>query len=142
MMTAAGIVCVVFGSIVLIGQFVSTIDFSLAQKLGLQEGDADTDPLFRRLELNTARWDLFVLWTLPVAGVLMLVDHAWWPYMALAAGGVHVDTAGRETAKVLGLRKHGVRTGSARDAHIFYWFVGLMLLTGLWCVGLAFAKLI
>jgi hypothetical protein len=141
-MTATGIVWVVLGSIIVIGQFISTIDFRLAQKLGLQEKDDGTDPLFRRLELNTARWDLVVLWTLPAAGFLMLVDHAWWPYVALVAGGIHVDTAGRETAKVLGLRTHGVRTGSERDARLFFFFMGFMSLIGVWCIAYGLGALI
>jgi hypothetical protein len=141
MVAATGIACLVFGSIILIGQSISTIDFSLAQKLGLQERDEVTEPLFRGLELNTARWDLFVLWTLPAAGALMLVDHAWWPYLALVAGGVHVDTAGREMAKILGLRAFGVKTGSTRDARTFLFVMVLMSLIGLWCVGMACAAL-
>jgi hypothetical protein len=141
-LTATGIVFVLLGLFFFLGQFISAIDFSLAQQLGLQEKDADTERLYRRLELNTARWDLLVLWTFPAAGGLMLIDHAWWPYLALVAGGVYVDTAGRETAKILGLRRQGVRTGSARDARIFICFMGLMLLSGLWCIGLALAPLI
>jgi hypothetical protein len=137
-----GIVCVVFGSIVVIGQLISTVNFGLAQNLGLQEKDADTEPLYRRLELKTAGWDLFVLWTLPAAGVLMLVDHPWWPYLTLVAGGVCVDTAGRETAKVLGLRRHGVKTGSKKERRLYFSFSGPMMLIGLWCVAYGFASLI
>jgi hypothetical protein len=134
MMTATGVVWVVFGLMVVIAQVISTVDFDLAQRLGLQEKDDDTDPLFRRLELNTARWDLVVLWTLPAAGVLMLADHEWWPWLALVAGGVCVDTAGREVAKVLGLRTHGVKTGSAAEARFLFLFFFIMSLIGVWCV--------
>ncbi len=37
MTTVTGLVCVVFGLTVLIGQLILTTDFSLAQKLGLQK---------------------------------------------------------------------------------------------------------
>ena len=141
MMTATGVVCAVFGSMILIGQLISTVNFSLAQRLGLQEKDADSDPLYRRLELTTARWDLFVLWTLPAAGALMLVDHAWWPFLALVAGGVYVDAAGRESAKTLGLRRGGVRTGSDRETRTFLLVMAFIALLGLWCIGLSFATL-
>jgi hypothetical protein len=142
MTTATGIVCVVFGLIVVIGQLVSTIDFGLAQKLGLQEKDDETDPLYRRLELNTARWDLAVFWTLPAAGILMLVHHPWWPCLALVAGAVYVDTAGREAAKVLGLHTQGVKTGSRSEARLYFAFMGIMLLIGIWCIAFGFATLI
>jgi len=108
----------------------------------LQEKNDETEPLFRRLELNTARWDLYILWTLPAAGALMLVDHAWWPYLALVAGAVWVDTAGRETAKILGLGKHGVKTGSAKEARLFFCFMGLMALIGVWCLACGFSAVI
>ncbi len=136
---ATGIVCVVFGLIVLIGQSISAINFNLAQKLGFQEKDDETDPLYRLLELNTARWDLWVFWTLPAAGILMLIDHAWWPCLALVAGGVCVDAAGREGAKTLGLRRHGVRTGSEKETRVFVVFLGLMSLIGVWCIIFATA---
>lgn len=129
MRIALGIVALLFGLVGVVGQLVSAIDFRLAQRLGLQEADEHTDPLYRRLELNTARWDLFVLWTLPVAGILMWVAHPWWPYVALLAGGVHADAGGRETVKLLGLRAQGVRIGSPREVRMG--LVLLPLLSGL-----------
>ena len=141
MLTITGIVCVLFGLVCVVGQLISVVNFPLAQKLGLQEKNDSTDPLYRRLELNTARWDLIVLWTLPAAGVLMLVDHAWWPYLTLVAGGCCIDTAGRETAKVLGLAKQGVRTGSYAETRLFFVFLGAMFLIGVWCVAVALASL-
>ncbi len=140
-LTVTGIVCVVFGLVCVVGQLISVVNFELAQKLGLQERNDATEPLYRRLELNTARWDLVVLWTLPATGILMLVDHAWWPYMALVAGGIFVDTAGRETAKVLGLGKHGVKTGSQIETRLFFTFLGAMFLIGVWCVAIAMTSL-
>ena len=140
-LTVTGVFCVLFGLVCVIGQLISTVDFGLAQKLGLQEGNEATEPLYRRLELNTARWDLVVLWTLPCAGALMLAGHEWWPFLALVAGGVHVDTAGRETAKVLGLAKEGVKTGTRTETRLFFSFLGAMLLIGLWCVAYGLAVL-
>ena len=141
MTAATGFVCVVFGLIVVIGQLISTINFNLAQKLGLQEKNDQTESLFRRLELNTARWDLVVLWTLPATGVLMIVGHPLWPATALVAGGIYVDTAGRELAKVLGLKRHGVKTGSREEASLYYCFLAALLLIGLWCIALGFGTL-
>lgn len=120
------------------GQVISVVDFSLAQRLGLQEKSDEVDPLFSSLELWTARWDLWSLWVLPVAGILMLVDHEWWPYVAMVGGGAYIDCGGREGAKVLGLRRQGVRTGSARELRVLisaYMFLlavgGLAIVAGL-----------
>jgi hypothetical protein len=130
MRIALGILALLFGLVGFLGQLVSAVEFRLAQRLGLQEGNEETEPLYRRLELNTARWDLFVLWTLPVAGVLMLGGHAWWPYVALVAGGVSADAGGRETAKLLGLRAQGIRIGSAREVRTGLVFLPLLALLG------------
>jgi hypothetical protein len=125
-----------------VGQIVSVINFKLAQRLGLQEKDDATDPVFRHLELNTARWDLFVLWTLPLAAILMLIDHAWWPHAALLAGGVSVDTAGREAAKILGLRSVGARIGTAPEARLIFGYLALMMIVGLALAAYSLAALI
>ena len=97
------------------GQLISVVNFGLAQRLGLQENPNNTDPLSSGLEMWAARWDLVWFWTLPTAGILMLMDHAWWPYAAMIGGGAYVDTGGREAAKVLGLKEQGVRTGSPAE---------------------------
>lgn len=135
MQTALGIVAVVLGAIGLIGQLVSVVNFKLAQQWGLQEKEHSTDPLYWRLERNTALWDLFVIWTLPVAGVLMLLDHSWWPFVALVAGGVYADLGGREVAKVLGLRSEGVRIGRQGEVRFALAFLGLWSAAGV-IVGL------
>ncbi len=113
------------------GQIVSVISFKLAQKLGLQERDEATDPIYRHLERNTARWDLFVLWTLPLAAILMLIEHRWWPYAALLGGGIYFDAGGREAAKILGLRAEGVRTGTARETRFGLSYFASMVIVGL-----------
>jgi hypothetical protein len=141
-LTVTGMVCVVFGLLGLVGQLISTVNFRLAQRLGLQEADADTDELHRHLELNTARWDLFVHWVPPAAGVLMLLDHPWWPFVALVAGAVLVDTAGREIAKIRGLRAQGVRTGSDKEIRLYFSFMSMMFLIGVWCVVFGFVTLV
>ena len=131
-------ICCLAAWFLYIGQFVSVIDFKLAQRLGLQENPATTDPIVQPLEMWVARWDLCWLWTLPAAGILMLIDHAWWPFAAMLGGGAFVDTGGREAAKGFGLRQHGVSTGSPREnrlaTFVFVYFIAvgiLAIVTGL-----------
>ena len=136
MFIATGVTCLLIGTIVMVGQAISAINFTFAQKLGLQEEDAHTEALFRRLELNTARWDLVVLWTLPLAGILMLLGHTWWPTVSLVAGGVHVDAAGREIAKLLGLRAQAIATGGPREQRAAHGFLALIGVVGVWLIVL------
>ncbi|MBK5111604.1 MAG: hypothetical protein JJE10_09665 [Thermoleophilia bacterium] len=130
MTVALGIVALAVGLVVVTGQLISTLDFARAQRLGLQERDEETDPLHRRLELNTARWDLFVLWTLPLAGVAMLIDASWWPWVALITGSACVDTGGREGAKLLALRAEDIRVGTGQEQRNLFALYGLLAAVG------------
>jgi hypothetical protein len=112
------------------GQLISVVNFPLAQRLGLQEKAGNVDPLVSRLELGTARWDLFSLWVLPVAGILMLLDHNWWAAFALIGGGAYVDAGGREAVKVLGLRHHGVPVGTPKEYRAAMGVYALLVIVG------------
>lgn len=127
-----GAICILFGVFGWLGQVISGLNYPLAQKLGLQEKDEGTDPLFRRAEANTARWDALVLWTLPVAGILLLLGHPWWPWVSLLAGGIYLDAAGREAAKFVSLKKGGVRIGTARDRRMAAIFFAAMAAVAVW----------
>ena len=141
MKTVLGVVCVLFGGFGWLGQTISWINFPLAQKLGLQEKSAGTDPLFRLAELNAARWDSCVLWSLIGAGVLMLIDNPWWPHVSLVAGGVYLDTAGREAAKYMSLRNGGVRVGDSKEVKTALFFYGLLAVIALWVIVFALGAL-
>lgn len=134
MRIALGIICVLFGGFGWVGQAISGFNYPLAQRLGLQEKNEWTDPLFRRAETNTARWDILVLWALPVAGILMLFNHPWWPCLSLVAGGIYLDTAGRETAKYLSLHRSGIGSGSPRDLKVAAFSFTLMAVIALWAI--------
>ncbi len=59
-----------------------------------------TDALFRTAEINTARLDSFVLWTLMAAGILMLMDNHWRPCVSLVAGGIYLLAGIRDVVLV------------------------------------------
>ena len=107
-----GIICVVLGGWAWIGQIITVIDYPLAARLGSQEPAETIDPIFQRAEINTAKWDIFVLWTLLATGILMLANNSWWPYLALIAAGIYLDTS-REVAKHKTMKAEGVRIGTA-----------------------------
>ena len=139
MTTAFAIVALLLGLIVVLGQLISVIDFRLAQRLGLQEKDEDTEPVYRHLELNTARWDVAVSWTLLLTGVAMLVDTSWWPWVALVTGGAHADAGGREVFKHLALRAEQIRVGTAAEARTVLRFNALIAAVGFALLGYSLA---
>lgn len=136
-----GILCLI-GWLLYVGQFISVADFRLAQRLGLQESSDHADPLLSHLELWTARWDLLWLWTLPAAGILMLTNHWLWPYAAMIGGGAFIDAGGREAAKVLGLRGHGVRTGSHREHRLAMGVFVYLVAIGVLSIGIGLREVI
>ena len=121
-------------TIVWVGQLISGINYPLAQRLGLQEKSDGTETLFRLAEINAAKWDSFVLWTLAAAGILMLLNNSWWPYLSLVAGGIYLDAAGREAAKCIALSRGGVRIGTTKDLKIAAAFFSIMAAIALWVI--------
>ena len=115
-----GWLLIIFPGLLYVGQLISTVNFPLAQKLGLQENPHESDPLLQRAERYTACWDLVTLVWLPLSGVLMILNNPAWPIMALFGGAVYLDAAGREAAKILSFKHEGVRTGSLRQQRLFF----------------------
>ena len=136
-----GILCLV-ALLLYVGQAISVANFSLAQRFGLQESPKHTDPIFNHLELWTARWDLWVLWTLPAAGILMWLDHWLWPFAAIIGGGAFVDAGGREAAKVFGLKGKGVRIGSRREFFAAIAAYVYLIVAGFLSVGIGLFEII
>lgn len=137
MLLVFGWIFLVIPGLLVAGQAVSVISFPLAQRLGLQEKAGTSDPLKLRAELYTARWDLPTLIWLPVAGALMLLEHAWWPYLCLVGGAVFVDAAGREAAKILSMKAEGVRVGTAAEQALMFAAYSVMGALGLIAIVLA-----
>ena len=125
MQTALGIVGLVVGVAGLVGQLYSALTPKLVPRQRAQDEGSGPDRLYRRLERNSALSDLFVIWTLPVAGILMLLDHSWWPSVALVAAGACAASGGRELAKMLSFRNEGVAIGGEGEIRLALTFVGL-----------------
>ena len=120
MQTFLGWLLIVLPGFLYAGQIISTVNFPLAQKMGLQEDPFETDALLQRAERYAAYWDLVTLGWLPLAGVLLVLNHAAWPLLALFGGAIYLDTAGREAAKLLSLKHEGVRIGPPKQHRLFF----------------------
>ena len=120
MQIALAWVLIIFGGGLYLAQIISSINFPLAQRLGIQEKAETSDMLLQRSERYTAYWDLLMLLWLPAAGILMLIDHPWWPIMSLMGGSIYLDTSGREAVKNLSFRHAGFKAGTANEQRIFF----------------------
>ena len=101
-------------------QLISSVNFPLAQRLGLQEDPNEADLLLQRAEKYTAFWDLVTLLWMPVSGVLIVMNNTAWPLFALIGGAIYVDAAGREVAKILSLKHEGIRIGAPNQHRFFF----------------------
>ena len=120
MQAIIGWVLIFFGGALYLAQIISSVNFPLAQHLGIQEKSETSDTLLQRSERYTAYWDLLTLLWLPVAGILMVVDHHLWPVMSLVGGVIYLDAAGREAAKYLSYRHEGVKVGTDKEQRVFF----------------------
>ena len=73
-----GAVLTVFSLICWVGQTISAIAPKLAVKLELTEPESDVDDTFYADVRGEAQWDMLVLWILPVAGILLILNHPSW----------------------------------------------------------------
>ena len=94
------------------GQAVALIAPATAEKLTLTEAEADVDPAFYADVRGEALWDTFTLWTLPAAGLLLVIDSPAWPYFGLIGGATFVYFAGRGVLTRRALRRSGLNFGS------------------------------
>ncbi|RKZ00446.1 MAG: hypothetical protein DRQ13_00425 [Ignavibacteriae bacterium] len=126
-----GILLIVFGLIAWGGQVLSTLTPKFAEKLGLIEPEADIDPAFYADACGEAKWDSMTLWTLPLAGIFIILNSPLWIYFGMFGGSMYLYFAGRAIFTRLELRRHGVRIGKPELLKIYFIFVTLWGLIGL-----------
>jgi len=130
MQVTIGWILLIIGGAMYLAQVISSINFKLAQQLGIQENPEATDKILQRSEKYTAYWDLVTLGWLPLAGFYMIIDHNWWPIVALIGGAIYLDTSGREAAKNISFRHEGIRVGSEKQKSVFFGSYILMAIIG------------
>ena len=72
-----GVILIIFTLLVCwLGQTISALSPRLAVKMQLIEPESDVDPAFYADVRGEAIWDTMILWTLPVAGILLILNNA------------------------------------------------------------------
>lgn len=129
MRIAWGLALIVLGLLAWVGQAVSWFRPEAAARMGLTEREDSVEPAFWADARGEALWDTLTLWTLPVAGLLVLVDAGAWAYFGLAGGGSYLYFAGRGVLTRIALRRRRLRIGtetSVRSAYAFLSAWGLL----------------
>lgn len=93
------------------GQVVAFVAPNLAQRWKLSEAPEDVDPVFHADGRGEAAWDAFTLWTMPLAGLLLILGAEAWQFVGLVAGGMYLYFGGRGIAARRSISAAGHRIG-------------------------------
>ena len=113
------------------GQTIVCFAPAIGAKLGLSEKEADVEPAFWADVRGEAIWDFLTLWTLLVAGVLLIIDHPAWAYFGLIGGSAYVYFAGRGVVTRVTMQRRGLRIGSPQGVKVVFTFLTIWGITGL-----------
>ena len=116
-----GVILVIFTLLVAwLAQTITAFSPRLAVKLTLTEPESDVDPTFYADVRGEAIWDTIITWTLPVAGILLILNNTLWAYFGLVGGGMYLYLAGRGIAVRLVMQRRGIRIGKPGTLKLFY----------------------
>lgn len=110
---------------------------SFASKYGMIEPESGVDRTFYVDARGEAIWDAMILWILPVAGILILLDNPWWAYFGLVGGGMYVYFAGRGLIVRRAMQREGIAIGPQQNLSLYYVFLTMWGLIGLVTIFLA-----
>ena len=116
-----GSILVIFAG--LLGWFVQVINAAapkFAAKLGFGEPESQVDRTFFLDARGESIWDALILWTLPLAGILLLLDHPWWVYPGLIGGGMYLYFAGRGIIVRRVMQRNGIKVGRPQTLNVYY----------------------
>lgn len=119
-----GIVMVALSLLCWGGQAIVLFSPESGVKLGLSESQDDVEPAFWADIRGEALWDFLTLWTMLVAGVLLIVGDPVWAYFGLVGGGSYVYFAGRGVSARVAMLRRELRVGSPQSVRL-----GFALLT-------------
>ena len=136
-----GVILFIISSIGYFGQAITAFWPGTATRLGLAEPEADVDPTFYADVRGEAYWDTAILWTLPVAGVLLVLNNPVWVYFGLVGGGMYLYFAGRGIVVRRVMQRRGIRVGMPETLKVAYVFLALWGLAAVITIVMALAAL-
>lgn len=136
-----GLVLLVLGLVAWVGQLISWLWPNMAGRWGIAESEADVDPVLWADIRGEAPWDALVIWTLPAAGVLLILDVSAWAYLGLVGGGIYLYFGGRGIFQRLSMQRRSMRIGSEQSVRVFLVFLTLWAVGGLITIFAAISDL-
>ena len=103
-----------------IGQIIIAFSPKVAAKIKIIEPESDVNQTFFADMRGEAIWDALILWTLPFAGILLIIDNSLWTYFGLVGGGMYLYFVGRTITSHLIMQRHGIHIGRSRKLKVKY----------------------
>lgn len=103
-----------------IGQLIIAISPKIAVKIRIAESEDDLDQTFSADMRGEAIWDSLILWILPVAGLLLVINNSYWAYFGLIGGGMYLYFVGRGIVSRLTMQRRGINLGKSNLKVNFY----------------------
>ena len=113
-----GVVIIGLGLFAWIGQAISWLSPEVAVRLSLADAEDRVDAVFWADGRGEALWDSLSLWTLPLAGVLLIAGHEARTWFGLVGGGMYLYIAGRGILTRVELRRRGHSIGEPADVRL------------------------
>jgi len=108
-----------------IGQTIIAFSPKVASKIRIIEPESDVNPTFFTDMRGAAIWDTISLWTLPFAGILLLLNNSLWPYFGLTGGGMYLYFVGRGITSNLTMQRHRINIGTSKKLKMKYMILTL-----------------
>ena len=101
-----------------IGQIIISFSPKIAEKVNIIEPETYMDKTFFLDMRGSAVWDAISLWTLPFAGILLIINNSLWTYFGLVGGGMYIYFVGHTIASHLTMQHHGINIGRAKKLRV------------------------
>ena len=103
-----------------IGQIIIAFSPKVAAKIKIIESESDVNQTFFADMRGEAIWDALILWTLPFAGILLIINNNLWTYFGLVGGGMYLYFVGRTITSHLIMQRHGIHIGRSKKLKVKY----------------------
>ena len=103
-----------------IGQIIIAFSPKVAVKIRIAEPESELNPTFFADMHGEAIWDTIILWTLPFAGILLIINNPLWTYFGLVGGGMYLYFVGRGIASSLTMQRRGINIGRSKKLKVKY----------------------
>ena len=124
-----------------IGQIIIAFSPKVAAKIRIIDPESNLNQTFFANMRGEAIWDAISLWTLPVAGILLILNNKLWIYFGLIGGGMYLYFVGRNIASQLTMQRHGIKIGTTKKLKLKYLILSLWGLIAIITIILAVVTL-